>query len=350
MHRRTAALLTSAGLTGALVIAMAWLPVPYVALSPGPVFNTLGEIDGKPIITVSGATTYPTDGRLDATTVYETGGPGSRLTLLAALRGWIDSGVSVVPSDLLHPADENAQDAKQQSVEQMTFSQQDAVAAALLYLDKPVRPVVQVKAVINDSPADGVLEPADLIVSVDGHRVRGPEQVRRSISSRTPGDPVTLTVLRGGKRLTVDLVTEESPDDPGRAVVGVIPGRGYVSPISVDISLGNVGGPSAGLVFSLAVIDKLTPGTLGGDAAIAGTGTIDAQGKVGPIGGIEQKLHGARGDGARYFLAPGENCADVVGNIPHGLQVVRIDTLDGAVTAVKQIATGATDQLPTCDA
>jgi len=350
MHRRTAALLTSAGLTGAFVLAMSWLPVPYVALSPGPVFNTLGQIDGEPIVTISGAATYPSDGRLDATTVYETGGPGSRLSLMAALRGWIDSGVSVVPSELLHPADEDRQDADQQSVEQMTFSQQDAIAAALLYLDKPVRPVVQVKAVVSDSPADGVLEPADLIVAVDGRRVRGPEQVRRSISSRTPGESVSMTVLRGGKRLTVDLVTEESPDDPGRAVVGFIPGRGYVSPIAVDISLGNVGGPSAGLMFALAVIDKLTPGTLGGDTPIAGTGTIDAAGTVGPIGGIEQKLHGARDDGAQFFLAPGENCADVVGNIPNGLRVVRVDTLDDAVTAVEQIASGDTDRLPSCDA
>ncbi len=350
MHRRTAALLTSAGLTVAFVGAMSWLPVPYVALSPGPVFNALGDLDGRPVVSVSGASTFPTEGTLDATTVYETGGPGSSLSLVAALKGWIDPAVAVVPRELMHPEEESEKDAEQQGAQQMTFSQQDAVAAALLYLDKPVRRVVQVQSVIDDSPAAGKIEPADRIVAVDGKRVRGPEQVRRLVSSREPGDPVELTVLRGTERLTVELVTEESPDEPGRAVVGVVPGVGYVSPIDVTIRLGGVGGPSAGLVFALAVIDKLTPGSLGGDAQVAGTGTIDSAGKVGPIGGIEQKMHGARSDGAQFFLAPGDNCTDVVGAIPDGLQVVRVDTLDDAVQSLEKIAQGDTTALPSCAA
>ncbi|MFZ0325205.1 MAG: PDZ domain-containing protein [Actinomycetes bacterium] len=350
MRRRSAALLTSAGLTVVFAGAMSVLPVPYVSLSPGPVFNALGDIQGKPVVAVSGANTYPTSGQLDATTVYETGGPGSRLSLLDALRGWVDPAVAVVPSELLHPKDETQQDAEQQGAEQMSFSQQDAVAAALRYLGKPVHRVVQVQSVLSGSPADGVLKPADRILRVDGTRVHSPDQVRRLISSRKPGDAVTLTVVRGDKRMTFDVTTEQSPDDPGRAVIGVIPAEGYISPIDVKITLANVGGPSAGLVFALAVIDKLTPGSLVGDAPVAGTGTITADGKVGAIGGIEQKMHGARQEGAQFFLAPGDNCSDVVGAVPDGLQVVRVDTLKDAVTALESISSGDTANLPSCAA
>lgn len=350
MHRRTAALVVSAALLLGMAGVAAALPVPYVTLSPGPVFNTLGEVADKPVITVEGAATYPTDGVLDATTVYETGGPGSRMTLFDAVRGWLDPAVSVVPRELLHPSDETAEDAKQEGAQQMAFSQQDAVAAALKYLDKPVREVVQVVAVINGSPADGVLRPADLILSVDGKPAKGPDEVRALISSKTPGDPVTLRIQRGGRRMTKVIDTEASPDDPNRAVIGVIPGAGYVSPISVDIQLGNVAGPSAGLMFTLGIIDTMTPGQLGGGQHIAGTGTIAANGKVGPIGGIQQKLFGARDNGADYFLAPASNCDEVTGHVPRGLQVVKVSTLDAAVQDVKAIAAGKADGLPTCTA
>jgi Lon-like protease len=348
MHRRTAALVTS----GALLLGMAGiaavLPVPYVTLSPGPVFNTLGEVAGKPVITVEGAATYPTDGVLDATTVYEAGGPGNRMAFFQAFRGWLDPAVSVVPRELLHPSDESQQDAEEQGAQQMVFSQQDAVAAALKYLDEPGREVVQVQSVLNGSPADGVLRPADLILRVDGTPVTGPEQVRRLISSRPPGDPVRLRIQRGDERTTETVVTEPDPRDPDRAVVGVIPGSGFISPITVQLQLGNVAGPSAGLMFTLGIIDTMTPGPLNGGEHIAGTGTITAGGRVGPIGGIQQKLFGARDNGAQYFLAPASNCDDVVGHVPDGLQVVRVATLDQAVDAVEAIAHGDTGDLPTC--
>jgi PDZ domain-containing protein len=144
--------------------------------------------------------------------------------------------------------------------------------------------------------------------------------------------------------------TEPSPDDPDRAVIGVVPGAGYVSPIDVKLQLGNVAGPSAGLMFALGIIDTMTPGRLNGGEHVAGTGTITASGRVGPIGGIQQKLYGAQGNGADYFLAPASNCDEVVGHVPEGLRVFRVASLDRAVAAVEAIAAGRTEDLPTCAA
>ena len=134
-----------------------------------------------------------------------------------------------------------------------------------------------------------------------------------------------------------------------RALVGIVLSRGFEFPVKVNFALDGIGGPSAGMIFALAIYDEMTPGDLTGGKKIAGTGTIDEQGTVGPIGGIRQKMIGARSDGAEYFLAPSDNCDDVTGHIPKGLQVVKIDTLSDAINSVEQIAsTGSIRGLPTC--
>lgn len=340
---RTATLAVAVVLLVLLGTAAYLRPVPYVVLSPGPVFNALGDIAGVPVVTVDGAPTYATDGTLDVTTVYESGGPGSTVTLPQVFRAWLDSAQQVLPRDLLYPEDSNPSQNQQQAVEQMELSQQTAVAAALRHLDLPVRTAVAVGTVLEDSPAEGKLRAGDEFVRVDGQRVQGPRQVGRLISQRKPGDPVDLVVRRDGELVRLTLVTEPAPDDPSRAIVGVIPTLVYVSPIDVTIKLGNVGGPSAGLMFSLSVVDKLTPGPLTGGEHVAGTGTIDARGHVGAIGGIQQKMAGARGDGADLFLAPKSNCSDVVGNVPRGLTVVPVQTLDDAIDVVGRFADGDRD-------
>jgi PDZ domain-containing protein len=332
-----------------LVVLAALLPVPYLVLSPGPVFNALGTVDGTPVVVVDGAKTFETDGSLDVTTVYELGGPGSRLSLLGAVKAWLSPTSSVVPRELFYPDNTSPADSTQRSVEEMELSQQTSVAAALRLLDKPVRTVVAVGSVLADSPAEGTLRAGDVFLEVDGVPVKTAAQVRRLISDRTPGDDVDLVMRRDGQRLNLTVATAASPDDPERAIVGVVPTLVYVSPIDVKISLGDVGGPSAGLMFALSIVDKLTPGALTDGRAVAGTGTIDANGGVGAIGGIEQKMSGAADDGAELFLAPYSNCSDVIGNIPDGLVVVPVHTLKEAVDTVEAFAAGGTD-LPTCAA
>lgn len=349
-HRSRAVTLAVAGaLLLVLGAAIYRLPVPYVVLSPGPVFNALGDLDGVPVVAIDGAPTYQTDGVLDVTTVYEVGGPGSNVTLLQVVRAWLDPADSVLPRDLLYPEETTGSQSQQRSIEQMELSQQTAVAAALRHLDLPVHTVVAVGSVLEGSPAQGTLRAGDEFVRVDGQPARNPAQVRRLISDRAPGEPVDLLMRRDDQLVRETVVTEPSPDDPSRAIVGVIPTQVYVSPVDVTIRLGNVGGPSAGLMFSLSVVDKLTPGQLTDGEHVAGTGTIDARGNVGAIGGIQQKMAGARGEGAGLFLAPRSNCSDVVGHVPQGLTVVPVTTLDEAVGVIESYAQGDRD-LQSCAA
>lgn len=156
---------------------------------------------------------------------------------------------------------------------------------------------------------------------------------------------------RGGDEREVDVTPRRTEiDGEETLLLGITLMTDYEFPFDVTIQLDNVGGPSAGMMFALGIIDTLTPGELNGGKEVAGTGTIDAEGTVGPIGGIRQKLYGARDAGADYFLAPEANCDEVVGHVPDGLQVIRTATLDESLAALDVIAEdGDVDALPTCD-
>ena len=161
-----------------------------------------------------------------------------------------------------------------------------------------------------------------------------------------PGAPATLTVLRDGAE--EDLTITTGDDGDGGSTLGVLLDPAYDFPVDVDIEIGNIGGSSAGTMFALGIMDRLTPGDATGGEIIAGTGTMDLDGEVGPIGGIVQKMNGSVRDGARWFLAPADNCDEVVGNVPDGIRVVRIATLDEAWAAVRAIGDGDAADLPTC--
>ena len=333
-----ALIVTFAVLAATLVITLT-RPVPYVQLSPGPVYDALGETQGQPVVSISGAKTYPTDGSLGITTVYEVGAPGSRLTLGQAFKGWIDPAVDVVPRDLLFPPDafegDDAGDVQQQQgAAQLAESEENAVAAALTYLGEPVTYEVVVDEVVPDTPADGALQTGDTLVAINGVPIPDYRTVKQTMRTVAPGDDVTLEVSRDGDDVTETLTTIENPDDPDRAFLGVLLGLGFTSPVEVDLQLDNVGGPSAGLIFSLAIVDSMTSEQLADGRSIAGTGTITPEGKVGPIGGIVQKMFGAHDEGATTFLAPRSNCKELVGNEPEGLDVIAVRTLDDAVDAL----------------
>jgi PDZ domain-containing protein len=346
MSRRTATLAMLAAAVVVLTAIAALLPVPYVVEAPGPTENTLGSIDGTPLIKIEGRKTYPASGHLNLVTVSLSGGPGSHLDLLTALRGWIDPRYAVVPVESVFPPDTTADEIRKQNVEEMQLSQQDATVAALHHLGIPVTQKVVVRAVVKGAPADGKLKPADVIVEVDGERTTSADQVRKLIQAHKPGDTVTITVDRGGRTL---VETIKATEQDGRTVVGFYPDIAYTFPFTVEIDPGNIGGPSAGLMFALGVIDKLTPGNLSGGQFIAGTGTIDVDGNVGAIGGIPQKMIGARGEGATWFLTPAKNCAEAASTVPDGLRLVKVSTLDDALSALKTISSGKDlGSLPSC--
>jgi PDZ domain-containing protein len=345
MSRRALTLLVAAFLVLALGVVGAFLPVPYVVLSPGPTENTIGEVDKKPVITVTGRQTYPTDGALRLVTVAYQGGPTSRIDLLTALRGWIDPAVAVVPEETIFPKTSSPQQVEEENTVEMSNSQDFAKAAALTELKIPYSTVVSVVSTEKGRPADGKVKKDDEITAVDGKAISDVETVSDAVKAHKPGDQVTLTVTRGDKKIDVPLQAVAGAD--GKPIVGVVMQAKYKFPFKVDINVGDVGGPSAGLMFSLGILDKLTPGDITGGKDIAGTGTIAPTGEVGPIGGIAQKLVGARKSGATVFLTPPDNCAEAMKAVPDGLRLVKADTLHDAVSALDALRTGR-GNVPAC--
>lgn len=311
------------------------ITVPYVRLAPGPTFNVLGQTDGTEVITISGAQQYPTDGELDMTTVAERGGPYGRLTLVEAFTGWIKPDVKVVPTSLLYPPDTSGQTAQDEGAEQFVDSQEKARIAALEQVGEPVSTYPWIVSVRPDSPASTVLQHGDVVLSIDGKAVSGPHEVARYVQAAGPDTNVRLRVRRGHEELTYTLRTQGNPDDPSKGYLGVTVGVMADSPVKVGFHLDDVGGPSAGLIFALGIVDKLTPGELLDGRTVAGTGTMDYDGSVGPIGGIGQKMAAARSSGADLFLAPADNCPEVLASPPQGLQVAAVRTLDQAVKVLE---------------
>ncbi|MBO0816312.1 MAG: PDZ domain-containing protein [Actinobacteria bacterium] len=342
-RRQLTLLIAVAGIAAAL-LAAALIPVPYVILSPGPTLNTLGaRPDGKNLIQISGHPTYPTNGKLNLVTVSYQGGPSNSLNLFAALQGWISPHEAVVPQEELFGTNQTQQEVVRQDTQAMVSSQQLAQAAALCQLGIKFDTVDTVNRVKAGLPAAGVLHEGDVITAVDGKAVTCKTPAGTLIKARAPGAPVVLTVDRKGATHEFRLKTANSD---GNAVVGVDVLESYRFPFQVKISVGDIGGPSAGLMFALGIIDKLTPGKLTGGRFIAGTGEIAANGAVGPIGGIQQKMAGARAAGATVFLTPAGNCPDTAGAVPQGLRLIKVSTLGGAVHDLNALAAGGS--VPSC--
>ena len=317
------------------------LPVPYVSRSPGPVYNTLGAVGGHPLITVKGAPTYDTSGRLDLTTVSEAGGPGRRsLTLPEAIQGWVSGSDAVLPESLVYPPGTNGEEIQRENSFDMRNSQDTATLVALRAANIPVTETVVVDSVQAGGPSAGKLKVGDVFVTVNGTVITSADDLRAAIAKVKPGETVHIVVTRNGTKQTVAVTTVAATDDPSRPVVGIGLRTGYASEVTVDIQLDAVGGPSAGLMFTLGIYDKLTPGPLTGGIHIAGTGTIDVDGNVGAIGGVQQKVHGARNAGATVFLVPASNCTEAKSAVPAGLRLVKVTTFNDAVAAVRALAAG----------
>lgn len=337
------------------LVVLTFLPSPYVIQRPGPVYDTLGtakdkEGDEVPLIKVEGAETFETAGTLDLTTVQVVGNRERTPSWFELALAWMDSSRAVVPLDSVFPEGVTTEQRDERNATLMVDSQHEATAAALNELGYDTGAQVVVVDAVADSPADGALESDDVITAIGGTTVTSATHLREAIQD-AGGDPVTLTVLRDGEEKAVEVTPEKHTEgDVTTWLIGVTLRTDYDFEIDVTIQLDNVGGPSAGMMFALGIIDTLTEGELNGGQNVAGTGTIDAAGTVGPIGGIRQKLYGARDAGADYFLAPAANCDEVVGHVPDGLQVIRTATLDESLSALEVIADGGdVDALPTCE-
>lgn len=340
--------------TGAVLLGLS--TSPYAIERPGPVYDVLGtaEVGGKtvPLIDVNGEKTYATRGKLDMLTVYVDGTPQTRLSWIEVAASWFDASRAVVPIEALYPSGQTDKQADQQSAQEMSSSQQSAQAAALTALHIPygMTTTVTVAQLVKGAPSAGVMKVGDVLDTVNGAKVTSLAMLQQAIRDNGTKKPVSFGITRAGAARSVE-VTPTISADSGKPAIGIYTGgsTSFTFPFEVKIQLQDVGGPSAGMMLALGIYDKLTPGALVGGKHIAGTGTIDPDGTVGAIGGILQKLYGARDDGATWFLAPQSNCDAVVGHVPGGIRVVAVKTFDDSLAAVKAIASGSgTGSLPSC--
>lgn len=342
--RRTL-LASTAVVVGLSFVTMA-LPAPYVIESPGPTLNTLGEVEGEPALSIEGAESYRPDGRLDLTTVFVRGGGGRHVTFFEALQAWADPTKDLFPQESVYPRGVTGEQISEQNTAQMDESQETSVAAALGQLDIDYDASISVVEFASEQNQD-VLEVGDVVTDLDGDAVATVQALRDGLQEDREEGHV-LTVRRGSETLEVPVRTETAPD--GTQQVGVFLRTDFDFPFAVEFALDDIGGPSAGMMFSLGIIDLLTEGDLTGGEHIAGTGTVTADGRVGPIGGIAQKVVGAREAGADFFLAPAGNCRDLAGRVPDGLQIIEVETLEDAYDAVRSVGAGEPPQnLPSCD-
>lgn len=344
MTQRTLAGLVALPLVVALIV-IAWVvPLPYTIYSPGPTVNVLGEFDGKDIVQVEGHKSYRDKGQLRMTTVSETTRE-ARLGLWTLLGAWMSETEAVYPREVAYPDQGSVEDDREAGQVQMASAQDAAIAAAFTKLGEDVDEV-SVAEVTEDAPAAGKLKADDVVTKVGDKAVDTPEEVVAEVQKVEPGDTVELTVERKGKTLTETIKTGEKD---GKAFIGVSLGATYEFPYDVKITLDPaIGGPSAGLMMALSVYDTLTEGPLTGGKLIAGTGTIDGDGNVGPIGGIQQKIPGAAADGAKLFLVPAGNCQDVEGAENGDMRLTRVENLDDAIKAIETWTEDPNAKLPTC--
>ncbi|WP_432985865.1 YlbL family protein [Dactylosporangium sp. CA-233914] len=328
-----------------LLLVLAWqatvVKVPYVEMGPGPTYDTLGTDTGKPgghpIISVEGADATKSKGQLRMTTVSVQ----PNMTLLDAMIGWWEKDRAVVPRELIYPPDRTEQQVDEDNARDFQQSQSSAETVALRKLGYPV--MVTVGKVTAGFPAEGKLQQDDVIKSVDGTAVDSPDKLTELVRGKPAGTTHALEIVRGGQTQTVEVATKAGDD--GNPRLGVTVTTSQPHPFKLTIQLDRIGGPSAGLMFTLGIIDTIKPEDLTGGMIIAGTGTIDDAGNVGPIGGIPQKLVAAKAAGAKVFLTPASNCAEAMDNPQSGLPLIKINNIDDALTALDTLRAGRTPML-----
>ena len=315
-------------------VLLSVVTVPYVSLGPGPTFNTLGEVDGKEVVDIEGTEVKPTSGHLNMTTVSQR----DDLTLGQAMTLWMSGREQLVPRDLVYPPDKSKDEIDEENSTDFKRSEDSAEYAALSYLKYPN--AVTVESVTEPGPSTGKLRDGDAIDAVNGKPVATLDEFQALLKETKPGDELVIDYRR--KNSPTGTATIELGSNPDRAYgylgIGVLDAPW--ADFTIDFNLANIGGPSAGLMFSLAVIDKLTSGDLNGGKFVAGTGTITDDGEVGSIGGITHKMVAAQEAGATIFLVPADNCDEARSAHDDGLQLIKVDTLTTAVDALHAVSAG----------
>ena len=318
-----------------LTIATLLAPIPFVFFKPGVPDNVAGKI-----ISIKDAKTYPINGKLFITSILVTN-PDSPVFGAETLVNWAIGPNVVLPKESIYPPIQPAQKIERDSRNEMESSKVTSTAAALRYLGYDFDEVYYVSDIRDYSDAVKKLKIGDVITEIDGKEINQIEEIRTSYAKKSIGDSLLITVERKDKNgkvtpVTTRVILVENLDieEKERPAIGILVGTSARFPIDVDFNLPGVGGPSAGLIFAVGIVEKLTEEDLVRGRKIAGTGTITASGKVGGIGGIEEKMVGASRIGATIFIAPRENCPDIE-HVPKGLKVIPVSTLSEAIEALR---------------
>lgn len=320
------------------------LTVPYAAEGPGPTFNTLDDYDGKPVIDIQGAELDSTSGNLNMTTVAVR----THMSLAQALYRLVATQDTIVPIEQIFPPGFSEEQVQENNKIAFSTSENAATAAALRYLNRPFD--VRVEEILPESSAKDVLAPGDIIVAVDGRTVADPMTVRTAVRAHAPGEDVSIKIRKdSGEEAVHKLKLGQSKQEAGKAQLGILMSAQSAEGIQVDYNLDDIGGPSAGLIFSLAVVDKLSPGEINGGKFVAGTGTIKEDGTVGPIGGIVHKIQAASDAGAEVFLSPRQNCGEALTRKHDNLTIVAVDSLEDAISQLDAYNRGDKEHLRTCE-
>jgi PDZ domain-containing protein len=304
-----------------LVFALNFYRLPVVALSPGPMEDVLARLK------VEGSRVYDSEGKLYLTSV----GIDDNVRFYEALLDMANRDVQLVPRAQLYPEEQDSAEIDRENVALMDRSKETATVVALRQVGYKIEPSgVEVTQVVAGAPADGRLRAGDEIVAADGHPVDSTDEVRKAITGHKPGERVAFRVERGKGEKNVSVEVQEVEDQPR---VGILLRDLFPDlPVKVTIETqNNIGGPSAGLMFTLSIIDKLTREDLTGGRRIAGTGEIALDGSVLPVGGVGEKLIAVHRLGVTTFLIPAENCAGVRGQVPDGLRLVKVSKVDDAL-------------------
>lgn len=343
LSARARTLVVGGAASAMLLTAAVAIPIPYVAVSPGATYNVLGAVEGTQVITFTGEGAPAAadqersdEGNLNMTTITI----NESVTLFQSLGLWASGRFALAPREDYFPPDQTVEQVEARNAQAFRDSQSAAEIAALRYLDYPN--VVYVGDIADDSPSSGILQPQDKIVQLDGTPITDFPSVQAALAGTTPGQTVSVTVERDGRNVTEKVTLGSNPAVGSQGVLGIGAAERPQAPFDITISLERIGGPSAGLMFTLGIIDRLSGEDLTGGRFIAGTGTIDADGNVGPIGGILLKMIAAREAGATVFLVPAGNCAEALTQVPDGLQLVRVATLPDATSALATLRAGGT--------
>lgn len=310
-----------------LLAIAAWnITLPYVVWSPGPVPEVVS------LITIEGAETYPVKGNLYMLTVSQ-----QDINVYELLAAWEDPTVDVLDREVVRPVGQSPEEYQRQAHRDMEESKNTAIYVALSRLGYDVSFTgdgVEVTTVIEGTPAEKTLKVGDVITAIDGDPVKIARDAVTLITKHKIGDTITLTIERDGQTVDVPVTLVEHTQEKGRPMVGFgasTHNLTYEFPIDVEIDSTNIGGPSAGLMYTLSVMDLLTPDDLTKGHRIAGTGTIASDGTVGPIGGVRQKVEGAEAAGAEYILVPQENYEKALTAPVKNVQIVSVGSVDDAL-------------------